>query len=71
MTLLTAADNRELENSGYAEKRSVYQQSTFAITRRLAEGYDTWTMEKIRTHQAWMAKQAIGIWRVSLLSPGL
>ncbi len=56
MTFLTTADNRELGNAGYAEKRLVYQESAFAITRRLAEGYDTWTMEKIRAHQAWMAK---------------
>ena len=65
MTLLTTADNRELGNSGYAEKRLVYQQSDFAITSKLAEDFDAWTVEKIRSHQAWMAKQATGIWRVS------
>ena len=65
MTLLTTADNRDLGNSGYAEKRLVYQQSDFAITRKLAEDFDTWTVEKIRSHQAWMARQATGIWRVS------
>ena len=65
MTLLTTADNRDLGNSGYAEKRLVYQESDFAITRKLAEDFDTWTVEKIRSHQTWMARQAIGIWRVS------
>ena len=65
MTLLTTADNRGLGNSGYAEKRLVYQQSDFAITRKLAEDFDTWTVEKIHSHQAWMARQATGIWRVS------
>ena len=65
MTLLTTTDNRDLGNSGYAAKRLVYQQSDFAITRKLAEDFDTWTVEKIRSHQAWMARQATGIWRVS------
>ena len=65
MTLLTSADNRELGNSGYAEKRLAYQESDFAITRKLAEDFDTWTVEKLRSHQAWMARQATGIWRVS------
>ena len=66
MTLLTTTDNRDLGNSGYAEKRLVYQQSDFAITRKLAEDFDAWTVEKIHSHQAWMARQATGIWRVSL-----
>ena len=65
MTLLRTADNRDLGTSGYAEKRLVYQQSDFAITRKLAEDFDTWTVEKIRSHQTWMARQATGIWRVS------
>ena len=65
MTLLRTADNRDLGTSGYAEKRLVYQKSDFAITRKLAEDFDTWTVEKIRSHQTWMARQATGIWRVS------
>ena len=65
MTLLTTADNRDLGNSGYADKRLVYQQSDFAITRKLAEDFDTWTVEKIRSHQVWMARQATGIWRIN------
>ena len=65
MTLLTTADNRDLGNSGYADKRLVYQQSDFAITRKLAEDFDTWTVEKIRSHQVWMARQATDIWRIN------
>ena len=64
MTLLTAEANRDLGNSGYAQKRPVYAESSFAITHKLSEDFDTWTVEKIRTHQAWMAKQATGIWRI-------
>ena len=71
MTLLTTADNRELGNSGYDEKRLVYQQSNFAITCGLAESCDTWTMEQVRSRQAGMAKQATGIWQISFRSPTL
>ena len=64
MTLLTTADNRALGTAEYAEKRSAYQQSKFAITRKLAEDFDAWTVEKIRARQAWMGRQAAGLWRV-------
>ena len=64
LTLLTAAHNRDAGNAGYAAKRPVYQRSEFAITRRLADDYDTWTPDKIRSRQAWMARQSTTIWRI-------
>ena len=64
MTLLATTANRDLGNSGYAEKCSAYQESDFAITRKLAEDFDTWTVEKLRSRQGWMAKQATSIWRI-------
>ena len=70
MTLLAAAANRDLGDSGFPRKRPVYQESGFATTRKLAEDFDTWTVEKIRAHQGWMARQATGIWRIDLASPG-
>ena len=64
LTLLSANRNRDMGNAGFAEKRPVYSASQFTTTRRLAEEYDTWTVEKIRSRQTWMAKQATGVWRV-------
>ncbi|MCY3640078.1 MAG: DUF262 domain-containing protein [Gammaproteobacteria bacterium] len=64
-TLLEAAPNRELGNAAYSGKCEVYQQSEFAITRRVAEEFEAWTVEKIRAHQQWMARQATDIWRIS------
>ena len=64
-TLLETALNRELGNTAYSGKRDVYGQSEFAITRRVAEEFDGWTVEKIRAHQQWMARQATDIWRVA------
>ena len=64
LTLLTATRNRDAGNAGYAAKRAIYRNSEFAITRKLAEDYDTWTADKIRSRQAWMARQATTIWRI-------
>ena len=64
LTLLTAAHNRDAGNAGYAAKRPVYQRSEFAITRRLADDYDTWTPDKLRSRQTWMARQSTTIWRI-------
>ena len=65
LTLLSANRNRDMGNAGFAEKRPVYRASQFATTRRLAEEYDTWTVEKIRSRQTWMARQATSVWRVN------
>ncbi len=65
LTLLKTSDNRDLGNAGFLEKRPVYQASEFAITSKLAQDFDAWTVDKIRLHQRWMAKQATGIWRIS------
>ena len=64
LTLLTATDNRAAGNAGYSTKRPIYLDSEFAITRKLAEDYDTWNPGKIRSRQAWMARQATTIWRI-------
>ena len=64
LTLLSASRNRDLGNAAFAEKRSAYSQSEFVISRNLAHEYDTWTVEKIRSRQTWMARQATGVWRV-------
>ena len=64
LTLLTASTNRNAGNAGFAEKHTAYRDSEFAITGKLAEEYDTWTVDKIRSRQSWMAKQATSIWRI-------
>ena len=64
LTVLTTTHNRDAGNAGYPAKRAIYHNSEFAITRKLAEDYDTWTPDKIRSRQAWMARQATTIWRI-------
>lgn len=68
MTLLHAGANRDLGTVPYADKREAYQNSTFAITKKLADDNAEWTPERIAAHQKWMANQATAIWRIAQLS---
>lgn len=68
MTLLHASENRDLGTSEYTQKRHIYQQSRFAITRKLANDHGEWRPDRIAAHQNWMALQATAIWRIAQLS---
>lgn len=67
MTLMQAGANKDLGNSPYPAKRGTFEQSGFAITRKLAEDHAEWTPERIAAHQNWMAAQATAIWRIAQL----
>lgn len=67
MTLMQAGANKDLGNSAYPAKRAVFEQSGFAITRKLAEDHAEWTPERVAAHQNWMAAQATAIWRMAQL----
>lgn len=64
MTLLKTSDNKRASNVSYQNKRGIYKESAFNITKQIAEENDSWNAERIATHQKWMAKQATAIWRV-------
>lgn len=68
MTLLQSGANRDLGTAPYASKRAVYQQSGFAITKKLASDNAEWTPERIAAQQSWMATQATAVWRIAQLS---
>ena len=68
MTLLQAGANRDLGTADYAQKRPTYQQSGFAITRKIGDDNAEWTPERIAAQQNWMAAQATAIWRIAQLS---
>ncbi|WP_373498945.1 DUF262 domain-containing protein [Desulfococcus sp.] len=64
ITPLETSRNRDIGNGDYASKRFVYQQSSFQITREVAEHYDAWDEQKIEARQTQLAKLATGIWRI-------
>lgn len=68
MTLLSTKDNTRLGGSPWRQKREVYEVSEFEITRRLASDDTEWGAERIAARQAWMAQQAVAIWRIDRLS---
>ena len=68
MTLLQASANRDLGTVAYDQKRANYEQSGFAITKKLANDNAEWTPERIAAQQNWMATQATSIWRIARLS---
>lgn len=64
MVLLSAAENKAIENKDYATKRPVLKGSRFATTRYVGDNYDSWTREKISSFQRFLAKKAKTIWRL-------
>lgn len=67
MTLLRNKVNSRLGSSSWNDKREELRRSEFKIARRLAE-HEDWTPDRIVQNQAWMAKQAVAIWRIAQLS---
>ena len=68
MTPLAAGPNRDVGNASYAEKKPVYEQSEFDVTKRVAAEHAEWTPESIASRQQWLANQAMSIWRLAELS---
>lgn len=68
MTLMKTSQNRDMGNNSFSDKKSVYQDSSFLITKKVAEDNANWTPERIAARQNWMASQATTIWMISQLS---
>jgi hypothetical protein len=68
LTPLETTKNREIGNKSYLEKKRVFEQSGFSITRRVAEENREWSPDRIASRQQWLANQATAIWRLAELS---
>ena len=68
MTLLATASNRGLGNASFDAKKPVYEKSEFQITKNIAIENNEWNSSRIAARQAWLASQAITIWRIAQLS---
>lgn len=65
--MIQLASVRDLGIAEYDQKRAVYQQSGFAITRKLGNENAEWKPERIAAVQNWMATQATAVWRIAQL----
>jgi hypothetical protein len=61
LTLLEKALNRHLEDKPFSQKRPIYQQSKFALTRKLADA-PTWTFEEADRRAQKLASLAVATW---------
>lgn len=63
MTLLSAVENREIGNDSFEDKKVLFANSPWQITRKICEA-DTWTRSAIEERQSWLADLAAERWRI-------
>ncbi|MDD9802568.1 MAG: DUF262 domain-containing HNH endonuclease family protein [Deltaproteobacteria bacterium] len=63
LALLEPRKNQEAENHPFTEKRAIYEESDFKLTRKCAE-YVEWTPRAINERQREMAEAAVEIWKI-------
>ena len=55
--------NSEMSNNPFAQKKAIYKNSNYAITREIAQSSD-WSSTEIRSRCSKMATEAVSIWRL-------
>lgn len=63
LTLLGKNKNNELDDKPYSEKRDVYKDSSYSMTREVAEN-ENWGVEEFKTRQEEMKNRAIDIFKI-------
>jgi len=63
-TLLTKNENSDIGNKRYLDKKNVYRNSNFIITKKVAEDNNAWNAERITNRQQAMVKWATSVWRL-------
>jgi hypothetical protein len=61
LALLLAKKNSDLQSKGFDDKKAIYQESPYELTRMIA-GSDNWTKFEIESRQASLAELAIKAW---------
>ena len=64
LTLLSNLDNKADDgfNSNFSQKRTLYEQSSIAITRKLAAENQSWTPQAVEERQRKIVRRAIDVW---------
>lgn len=61
-TLLEAPKNRQIARSAYDEKKEMYSQSAYELSKRIT--WQEWNKESLFNRQEVLAKQAVHIWKL-------
>jgi hypothetical protein len=64
-TLLSDKDNRDIGNMEFKDKKTIYENSEFEITKKIAEDNNSWDIERIANRQRTMANWAASIWKLA------
>lgn len=67
ITLLESKYKKRLEKSSFNDKRKIYAESKFRLTKYIGENYLEWGSESILTHQNFLIEQALNCWNVQSL----
>ena len=67
MTIIASAQNRDLGNKPFPEKRAAFEKSESEITQKVAVENEEWAPDRIASRQQGLAAQATGIWRLAEL----
>ncbi len=59
--LLRASDNSHVGNAGFADKRRLYRESPYRLTKTVADAAD-WTPEEVVARQKRLAELALAAW---------
>lgn len=68
MTLLNKKQNKNIGNVEFELKKPTFADSSFELTRKIAEDNADWTPTRLAARQKSMAKLATAVWRIPQLS---
>ena len=64
LTIIEARRGRAIGSTAYAEKRLVYEESAYALTRNVSEtAPEEWTLALLEARQQQLAERAVHVWR--------
>lgn len=67
-TLLDSKQNKDCSRKSFDEKKQVYNNSPYEITKYIADNLNKWDIEELEKRQNYLAKKAKDIWRIDFTS---
>lgn len=64
-TLLSKSDQGKAADNLFNEKKEIYKNSVYNLTKKIAEKYPTWDSNSILEHQNWIGQQCKSYWSIN------